>query len=187
MCISFVCSLCWGLRLAYFIHYSRTRLSPKTRQTWNKPRAPLPSLPTVSHFQNWADTFRNSLLFLFFGHFGGRKNSFSRAFLLLSSPLCFLLQTRPVKVLLKRIFYAIGQPAGILLSLLPAPQQAIMSLDYGRTMRGLYGEEVWKEELAESARRNPEEDTDAEFGGGFDMEEEYDNSYDDESEYDLDD
>ena len=75
---------------------------------------------------NWADTTRNSLLFLFFGYFGGR-NSFSRTFLLLSSPLCFLIQTRPVKVAMKQLFYTMGEPPGILLSLLPAPQQAIMS------------------------------------------------------------
>ncbi|KAL7510333.1 hypothetical protein ACHAXN_007293 [Cyclotella atomus] len=90
---------------------------------------------------NWADTTRNSLLFLFFGYFGGR-NSFSRTFLLLSAPLCFFLQTRPVKVAIKQAFYAIGEPPGILLSLLPAPQQAIMSLNYVSAMKELYGEDV---------------------------------------------
>mmetsp|Transcript_7774 Transcript_7774/g.15906 ORF Transcript_7774/g.15906 Transcript_7774/m.15906 type:complete len:589 (-) Transcript_7774:189-1955(-) len=106
---------------------------------------------------NWADTTRNSLLFLFFGYFGGR-NSFSRTFLLLSSPLCFVLQTRPIKVALKQLFYTIGEPPGILLSLLPAPQQAIMSLDYGGVMRELYGEKVlegekWMEmEMRENTR-----------------------------------
>ncbi|KAL7482393.1 hypothetical protein ACHAW6_008060 [Cyclotella cf. meneghiniana] len=90
---------------------------------------------------NWADTTRNSLLFLFYGYFGGR-NSFSRAFLLLLAPLCFFIQTRPVKVTIKQLFYAIGEPPGILLSLLPAPQQAIVSLDYANAIRGLYGEDV---------------------------------------------
>ena len=43
---------------------------------------------------------------------------------------------------MKQLFYSIGQPPGILLSLLPAPQQAIMSCDYAGSMRGLYGEKA---------------------------------------------
>ncbi|KAL3811412.1 hypothetical protein ACHAXA_005313, partial [Cyclostephanos tholiformis] len=103
----------------------------------------LPSRASVlrQRLKNWADTTRNSLLFLFFGYFGGR-NSFSRTLLLLSSPLCFVIQTRPVKVAVKQLFYSIGQPPGIFLSLLPAPQQAIMSCDYAALMRGLYGEDA---------------------------------------------
>ena len=56
--------------------------------------------------------------------------------------MCFFIQTRPVKVALKQVFYTIGEPPSILLSLLPAPQQAIMSLKYGAVMKGLYGEKV---------------------------------------------
>ena len=54
--------------------------------------------------------------------------------------MCFFLQLRPVKIMLKQLFYAIGQPPGIFLSLLAAPQQAIMSLNYNAAMRDLYGE-----------------------------------------------
>ena len=85
----------------------------------------------------WSATIRNSLLFLFFGYFGGR-NSFSQTLLLLLSPLCFVIQTRPIKLFLKRLFYTIGEPPGIILSLLPAPQQAIMSCDYSAIMKKLY-------------------------------------------------
>eukprot|EP00584_Thalassiosira_punctigera_P012888 CAMPEP_0172553282 /NCGR_PEP_ID=MMETSP1067-20121228/49842_1 /TAXON_ID=265564 ORGANISM="Thalassiosira punctigera, Strain Tpunct2005C2" /NCGR_SAMPLE_ID=MMETSP1067 /ASSEMBLY_ACC=CAM_ASM_000444 /LENGTH=549 /DNA_ID=CAMNT_0013341443 /DNA_START=72 /DNA_END=1721 /DNA_ORIENTATION=- len=143
---------------------------------------------------NWADTTRNSLLFLFFGYFGGR-NSFSRTFLLLSSPLCFLVQTRPAKVAMKQLFYTIGEPPGILLSLLPAPQQAIMSLDYGETMRALYGEGALSKGGSEDGwlgMEPAEEEEGAEsssVGADFGFEDkEYDQyQYDGESQYDSDD
>lgn len=85
----------------------------------------------------WSTTIRNSILFLFFGYFGGR-NSFSQTLLLLLSPLCFVIQTRPIKLFLKQLFYTMGEPPGIILSLLPAPQQAIMSCDYSAIMKKLY-------------------------------------------------
>ncbi len=53
-----------------------------------------------------------------------------------------MIQTRPVKVAVKQLFYSIGRPPGIFLSLLPAPQQAIMSCDYSALMKGLYGEKA---------------------------------------------
>jgi len=105
---------------------------------------------------NWAETTHNSLLFLFFRYFGGR-NSFSRIFLLLSSPLCFFVQTRPVKVSMKQLFYMMGEPPGIALSLLPAQQQRIMSLDYGAVMRGLYGEKVLLKSLLNKSEEGKEE------------------------------
>ena len=60
----------------------------------------------------------------------------------LGAPLCFVLQARPVKIAMKQMFYTIGEPPAILLSLLPAPQQTIMSLNYRSTMVDLYGEEA---------------------------------------------
>ncbi|KAL7449760.1 hypothetical protein ACHAWC_006475 [Mediolabrus comicus] len=129
---------------------------------------------------NWADTTRNSLLFLFFGYFGGR-NSFSRTFLLLSSPLCFLIQTRPVKVAMKQLFYTMGEPPGILLSLLPAPQQAIMSLDYGKSMRELYDEKVLQGEEWYEVEKNASEGEESLFFWDDD-EEDYDEEYDEESD-----
>jgi hypothetical protein len=129
---------------------------------------------------NWADTTRNSLLFLFFGYFGGR-NSFSRTFLLLSSPLCFLIQTRPVKVAMKQLFYTMGEPPGILLSLLPAPQQAIMSLDYGKSMRELYDEKVLQGEEWYEMEKNASEGEESLFWDD-DEEKDYDEEYDEESD-----
>ena len=89
---------------------------------------------------NWADTIRNFVLFLFFGYFGGR-DPLSRTIMYLGAPMCFILQARPMKIALKQLFYTIGNPPGILLSLLPAPQQAIMSLDYEAAIADLYGKE----------------------------------------------
>ena len=60
----------------------------------------------------------------------------------LGAPTCFLVQLRPVKVCIKQLFYAIGEPHGILLSLFPAPQQAIMSCNYDEKMMDLYGKDV---------------------------------------------
>lgn len=151
-----------------------------------------PRLNDTEYNKNWADTTRNSLLFLFFGYFGGR-NSFSRTFLLLSSPLCFVIQTRPVKVAMKQLFYSIGQPPGILLSLLPAPQQAIMSCDYSGSMRGLYGEKALEgEDWLEMERSEEEEMTRNKRRGGnidgkvADLNDEYDD-YDEVDEVDNDD
>ena len=143
--------------------------------------------------QNWADTTRNSVLFLFFGYFGGR-NSFSRALLLMASPLCFFVQTRPMKVAMKQLFYTIGEPPGIFLSLLPAPQQAIMSLDYGRTMRELYSEVKLAKGGSEDEWMGLERE--GESGGvgsslgdvGLGSDEDYGEEYDDEeSDYDSED
>jgi len=131
---------------------------------------------------NWADTTRNSLLFLFFGYFGGR-NSFSRTFLLLSSPLCFLIQTRPMKVAMKQLFYTMGEPPGILLSLLPAPQQAIMSLDYGKAMMELYDEKVLQGEVwYEMEEKANDEGDDQLVWDEDDYDEDYDDDYDDETD-----
>jgi hypothetical protein len=78
-------------------------------------------------------------LFLFFGHFGGRTPA-SRAILLLGAPAVFVLQARPVKLWMKQLLYALlDQPPGIFLSLLPAPQQTILSLRVGEAMQIVYG------------------------------------------------
>ena len=89
---------------------------------------------------NWLDTMRHFCLFLFFGYFGGRTPT-SRAILLLGAPSVFLLQARPVKLWLKQFLYALtDHPPGILLSLLPAPRQAILSLDVREAMKTVYGD-----------------------------------------------
>jgi hypothetical protein len=65
--------------------------------------------------------------------------------LLLGAPLCFFLQARPVKIYLKQAFYACANPPGIVLSLLPAPQQAILNFDEEEARKTLYGDTVVKE------------------------------------------
>jgi hypothetical protein len=87
----------------------------------------------------WGDTLRYFCLFIFFGYFGGRTPA-SRAILLLGAPSVFVLQARPVKLLLKQVLYTLlDHPYGILLSLLPAPQQAILSLNHAEAMKTIYG------------------------------------------------
>lgn len=90
---------------------------------------------------DWPNTIRNVILFLFFGYFGGRS-SFSRTIMLCCAPACILLQVRVIKLLLKQVFYTIGEPPGILLSLLPAPQQAIMSCNFENCLKELYGDSM---------------------------------------------
>jgi hypothetical protein len=89
--------------------------------------------------QNWPDTIRNVLLFLFFGLFGGR-NALSRNILLLGAPLSVILQARIVKRYWKQAFYACAHPPSILLSLLPAPQQSILKFQYDDVQKVLYPE-----------------------------------------------
>jgi hypothetical protein len=96
--------------------------------------------------------------------FGGR-NTVSKNLLLLGAPLCFVLQARPVKIMLKQVFYAMAHPPGILLSLLPAPQQAILSFRESESLKALYG--INQVELGHSVN-----------------EDEYDELDDEESDYD---
>lgn len=63
----------------------------------------------------------------------------SRYLMLLGAPLCFVLQARPVKMWSKILFYLLADPPGIVLSLLPAPQQAILSMDVDKAYAALYG------------------------------------------------
>jgi hypothetical protein len=89
---------------------------------------------------DWPVTIRHFCLFLFFGWFGGRTPD-SRAILLLRAPSVFVLQARSVKLLLKQLLYTLfDHPPGILLSLLPAPQQAILSLNVPKAMNTMYGD-----------------------------------------------
>lgn len=105
---------------------------------------------------NWPKTIRNFLLFIFFGVFGGR-NAVSRNLLLLGAPLTFFLQARPVKIWLKQAFYAAANPPGIILSLLPAPQQAILSFDESKARQALFGKTlILKEE--EEVEQDMDED-----------------------------
>ena len=97
------------------------------------------------------------MLFIFFGLFGGR-NSVSRNLMLLGAPLCFVLQARPVKILLKQTFYAMAHPPGIFLSLLPAPQQAILSFDENDARKELYGVDDVHLKLSDNEEEETSED-----------------------------
>lgn len=104
----------------------------------------------------------------------------------LGAPLCFVLQARPVKIAMKQLFYTVGKPPAILLSLLPAPQQAIMSLNYGAAMADLYGKEGVALGAA-SGRKGEGDDDDIneedDEGEDWNGDEESD-PYDDYDEYD---
>jgi hypothetical protein len=88
---------------------------------------------------HWAESLRYAALFLFFGQFGGRT-AVSRTLLLLGAPAVFVLQARPVKLRLRQLLYTLGtNPPSILLSLLPAPQQCILSLSEREALESIYG------------------------------------------------
>jgi len=115
---------------------------------------------------DWGTTIRNFFLFLFFGFFGAR-DVMSRTLMYIGAPMCFIIQARPVKILIKQIFYGVGTPPGILLSLLPAPQQKIMDLDFASTMEELYGSSP------KSINDSTEEESELNF-----EEDDYDDDYD---------
>eukprot|EP00816_Leptocylindrus_hargravesii_P008692 CAMPEP_0196821756 /NCGR_PEP_ID=MMETSP1362-20130617/80788_1 /TAXON_ID=163516 /ORGANISM="Leptocylindrus danicus, Strain CCMP1856" /LENGTH=436 /DNA_ID=CAMNT_0042201087 /DNA_START=59 /DNA_END=1369 /DNA_ORIENTATION=- len=123
---------------------------------------------------DWGMTIRNFMLFLFFGYFGAR-DALSRSLMYLGAPMCFIIQARPVKILIKQLFYGIGKPPGILLSLLPAPQQKIMDLDFKAAMEDLYGAPK-KKTLGglDDLDENPGENEDEEYDDEYDSEEDYD-------------
>lgn len=58
--------------------------------------------------------------------------------MLWGAPLCFILQARPVKMWSKILFYLMANPPGIISSLLPAPQQAILNADMEKSYAALY-------------------------------------------------
>lgn len=108
----------------------------------------------------------------------------------LGAPLCFVLQARPVKIAMKQLFYTVGNPPAILLSLLPAPQQAIMSLNYDAAMTDLYGKEGVSlgggGAAAASGQRSFEEDEideEEEDGGAYMYDAEESDPYDDYDAY----
>ena len=106
--------------------------------------------------------------------------------MLLGAPACFISQARPVKVCAKQLFYTIGEPPGLFLSLLAAPQQTIMSCSYDDAMKEVYGDDVGKfNELinGEISSDNDVEDDDDLSSYDDESENEYDDEYDDESDF----
>ena len=86
---------------------------------------------------------------------------------------------------MKQLFYAIGEPPGLFLSLLPAPQQCIMSCDYNDLLVDLYGKDVGEyNELqiggGSSSYGDYDDDVDVgEEDDGYDMDEDSYDEYDD--------
>jgi hypothetical protein len=99
------------------------------------------------NIEDWNKTMKHFVLFLFFGYFGGRTFT-SRTVLLLGAPMIILLQTRIVKLYLRQVLFTLlYHPPSIFLSLLPAPQQAILSLSMSDAMQKIYGQYMEMDEL----------------------------------------
>jgi hypothetical protein len=115
------------------------------------------------------------------------------------APLSFALQARPVKMWFKVIFYMLSNPPSILLSFLPAPQQAILSVNFRNSCVALYGEDGAKSILenlglvekstrttatiTDEEEESSDEETDVEDDEDIDDGED---EYDDEDDYDED-
>jgi hypothetical protein len=134
----------------------------------------------------WGDSLRYCILFVLFGHFGGRT-PLARAILLLGAPSVFILQARVVKVALKRFLYTLlDHPPGILLSLLPAPQQVLLNLQPREAMELLYGAHALENRVV-GTDLSSEEDEDAlseddEEEDDLDEDDDWDEDEDDEEE-----
>jgi hypothetical protein len=136
---------------------------------------------------NWAVTIRHFLLFLFFGWFGGRTPT-SRAILLLGAPSVFVLQARPVKFMIKQVLYTLlDHPPGIVLSLLPAPQQKILSLNVDDELDAVYGNFIVRSVPKSVEDVNIDDYSDDETDEEEEEEEEDDDDDDDDNNYDDDD
>lgn len=87
-----------------------------------------------------------------------------------------MIQARPVKIYLKQAFYACANPPGIFLSLLPAPQQAILDFNQEEARKVLYG-------VFEAESKEDEDDDDSD---GEDDESDGDEESEDDDESDED-
>jgi nucleosome binding factor SPN SPT16 subunit len=110
--------------------------------------------------------------------------------MLWGAPLCFILQARPVKMWSKILFYMITDPPSFVLSLLPAPQQAILALDMEKSFAALYS--PGEEKLAEKSAPKPdadeeEEEEEQDVEEDEDDEEEEGEEDEDDEEYDSED
>lgn len=114
--------------------------------------------------------------------------------MLWGAPLCFISQARPVKIWSKQLFFMCSYPPGIVLSLLPAPQQAILNMDLDKSYTALYAPEehvVTKKRALREALPEAEEEVVEEDEVVEDVEDESESeqeeSSDDQDEYDLED
>jgi hypothetical protein len=76
--------------------------------------------------------------------------------MLWGAPMCFLFQARPVKMWTKIIFYMLSNPPGVIASLLPAPEQAILNANLEKSFAALYRpvEEGDKEKAGKTPRKS---------------------------------
>jgi hypothetical protein len=115
-------------------------------------------------------------MFLFFGFFGGRS-ALSKNLLLLAAPMSLVIQTRPFKIWLKTAFYMLVNPPDVLLTLLPAPQKAILGVSIDDSYAVLYGS------AASSSEQDAEDDEEEEVDDE-DMQEDDDDDEEDEDDDD---
>ena len=80
---------------------------------------------------------------------------------------------------MKQLFYAIGEPPGLFLSLLPAPQQCIMSCDYNDLLVDLYGKDVGEYNELQIGGGSS-------YGGYGGYDDDDDNVGEEDDEYDMD-
>ena len=106
----------------------------------------------------------------------------------MGAPLSFALQARPVKMCFKALFYMLSNPPSIFLSFLPAPQQAILSVDLKASCVALYGEDAAKNIFIKAGEEFDNDSSTTISGVRDDDEEESDYETDDEdgSEYETD-
>jgi hypothetical protein len=112
--------------------------------------------------------------------------------MLWGAPLCFILQARPVKIWSKQLFYMCSFPPGVVLSLLPAPQQAILNMDMEKAHAALYApeEQIATKERAAAPKVEEEEDVEEEEAEEEEVEDESESEQDEsdeKDEYDLED
>ena len=110
----------------------------------------------------------------------------SRAILLIGAPMCFIIQARPVKLFWKQFLYVVlRNPPSLVLSLLPAPQQAMLSLSDDDAMQLIYGDEYIRS-TAGSAEAGVNDENDEQEDDLGDLPntsmDEKDDEYDDEDE-----
>ena len=102
---------------------------------------------------------------------------------MLGAPLCFVVQARPVKIWYKELLYTVMRnPPAFVLSLLPAPQQAMMALSDEEAMRMIYGEDAPEVDVAEAG-----DEVEFDYDVTEDATEDSDSGDDDESDEEEDD
>lgn len=98
------------------------------------------------------------------------------------APMCFVVQARPIKMWSKVLFYMMINPPSIVLSLLPAPQQAILDFDVDKSYAALYNPNGVDGEPVRKPSADNEEDEDDDDEEDEETDDEYDSEDEDEEE-----